>query len=63
MKALFLLTWSWVLQAGDALMQLLPIIGESPLGTASLITVTGICAPLLEETVFRGFLLPSLTKW
>lgn len=26
-------------------------------------TVTGILAPLLEETVFRGFLLASLTKW
>ncbi|GAQ77585.1 CAAX amino terminal motif-containing protease [Klebsormidium nitens] len=49
--------------AGDALMQLLPIIGASPLGTASLIVVTGVCAPLLEETVFRGFFLPSLTKW
>ena len=44
-------------------MQLLPIIGSSPLGTASLIVVTGVCAPLLEETVFRGFFLPSLTKW
>ncbi|GMH39277.1 hypothetical protein BSKO_07175 [Bryopsis sp. KO-2023] len=30
---------------------------------ASLISVVGILAPLLEETVFRGFLLTSLTKW
>lgn len=58
-----MLTFSVALQAGDALMQLLPIIGSSPLGTASLIVVTGICAPLLEETVFRGFFLPALTKW
>eukprot|EP01023_Acetabularia_acetabulum_P019763 TRINITY_DN20111_c0_g1_i1.p1 TRINITY_DN20111_c0_g1~~TRINITY_DN20111_c0_g1_i1.p1 ORF type:complete len:368 (+),score=44.86 TRINITY_DN20111_c0_g1_i1:71-1174(+) len=29
---------------------------------SSLIMVTGILAPLLEETVFRGFLLTSLTK-
>ncbi|KAL2652652.1 hypothetical protein R1flu_020780 [Riccia fluitans] len=47
----------------DALVQLLPIIGASPLSTASLIGVTGVLAPLLEETVFRGFLLTSLTKW
>jgi len=30
---------------------------------ASLVTVTGVLAPILEETVFRGFLLASLTKW
>lgn len=24
---------------------------------------TVVLAPVLEETVFRGFLLPSLTKW
>ena len=30
---------------------------------ASLWVVTAILAPILEETVFRGFLLPSLTKW
>jgi len=30
---------------------------------ASLWVVTAILAPVLEETVFRGFLLPSLTKW
>ncbi len=34
------------------------------LGTfASLFAVTAILAPLLEETVFRGFLLTSLTKF
>ena len=29
----------------------------------SLLTVTAVLAPLLEETVFRGFLLTSLTKF
>ena len=29
---------------------------------ASLLAVTGVLAPLLEEAVFRGFLLTSLTK-
>lgn len=28
----------------------------------SLMTTTAVLAPLLEETVFRGFLLTSLTK-
>jgi uncharacterized protein len=28
-----------------------------------LFTVTAVLAPILEETVFRGFLLASLTKW
>lgn len=31
--------------------------------TAALIAVTGILAPILEESVFRGFLMTSLTKW
>ncbi len=30
---------------------------------ASLMATTALLAPLLEETVFRGFLLTSLTKW
>ncbi len=30
---------------------------------ASLFTITAILAPLLEETVFRGFLLTTLTKY
>ncbi|GAX76887.1 hypothetical protein CEUSTIGMA_g4333.t1 [Chlamydomonas eustigma] len=29
----------------------------------SLLSVTGVLAPILEETVFRGFLLTSLTKY
>lgn len=31
--------------------------------TAWLVGVTGVLAPLLEETLFRGFLMVSLTKW
>jgi uncharacterized protein len=30
---------------------------------ANLLLVTGVLAPILEETVFRGFLLTSLTKY
>lgn len=47
----------------DALLQLLPLIGASKTSTALLVAVTGILAPYLEETVFRGFLMTSLTKW
>ncbi|KAJ0975291.1 hypothetical protein J5N97_017256 [Dioscorea zingiberensis] len=47
----------------DALVRLLPLIGSSNVRTACLIGITGVLAPLLEETVFRGFLMVSLTKW
>ncbi|KAL0797795.1 hypothetical protein Bca101_052969 [Brassica carinata] len=47
----------------DSLMQLLPLIGSSNISTLSLLGITGILAPLLEETVFRGFFMVSLTKW
>eukprot|EP01018_Ginkgo_biloba_P038508 Gb_30141 [translate_table: standard] len=47
----------------DALLLLLPLIGASKISTACLIGVTGILAPLFEETIFRGFLMTSLTKW
>ncbi|GBG91247.1 hypothetical protein CBR_g52133 [Chara braunii] len=50
-------------EKNEALMQLLPLIGVSGTTTFSLLTVTGACAPLLEEFVFRGFLMTSLTKW
>ncbi|CAH8389038.1 unnamed protein product [Eruca vesicaria subsp. sativa] len=46
-----------------SLMQLLPLIGSSNISTLSLVGITGILAPLLEETVFRGFFMVSLTKW
>ncbi|XP_024008555.1 uncharacterized protein LOC18993441 isoform X3 [Eutrema salsugineum] len=47
----------------DSLMKLLPLIGSSNISTISLVGITGILAPLLEETVFRGFFMVSLTKW
>ncbi|KAI9126225.1 hypothetical protein K1719_002646 [Acacia pycnantha] len=47
----------------DALVRLLPLIGSSNVSTACLVGITGILAPLLEETVFRGFFMASLTKW
>lgn len=47
----------------DALVRLLPLIGSSSISTACLVGVTGVLAPLLEETLFRGFLMVSLTKW
>lgn len=43
----------------DAISQILTLDGVT---FASLFTTTAILAPLLEETVFRGFLLPSLSK-
>ncbi|CAA0822299.1 CAAX amino terminal protease family protein [Striga hermonthica] len=47
----------------DALVLLLPLIGSSTVSTACLVGITGVLAPILEETVFRGFLMVSLTKW
>ncbi|XP_052187928.1 uncharacterized protein LOC127798415 [Diospyros lotus] len=47
----------------DALVRLLPLIGSSSISTACLLGITGFLAPILEETVFRGFLMVSLTKW
>lgn len=31
--------------------------------TAYLVGITGVLAPVLEENVFRGFLMVALTKW
>ncbi|XP_019170518.1 PREDICTED: uncharacterized protein LOC109166084 isoform X2 [Ipomoea nil] len=47
----------------DALVRLLPLIGSSTISTASLLGITGVLAPILEETVFRGFFMVALTKW
>ncbi|KAI4379218.1 hypothetical protein MLD38_005542 [Melastoma candidum] len=47
----------------DSLVRLLPLIGSSGVSTACLVAITGVLAPLLEESVFRGFLMVSLTKW
>ncbi|KAF5449651.1 hypothetical protein F2P56_030074 [Juglans regia] len=47
----------------DALVRLLPLIGSSSISTACLVGITGVFAPVLEETVFRGFFMMSMTKW
>ncbi|KAH6815731.1 CAAX amino terminal protease family protein [Perilla frutescens var. frutescens] len=47
----------------DALVRLLPLIGTSSISTASLVGIVGVLGPILEETVFRGFFMVSLTKW
>ncbi|XP_057777175.1 uncharacterized protein LOC130995780 isoform X1 [Salvia miltiorrhiza] len=47
----------------DALVRLLPLIGSSSISTAALVGIVGVLAPILEETVFRGFFMVSLTKW
>lgn len=47
----------------DALVRLLPLIGSSEVSTVCLLGVTGFLAPLLEETVFRGFFMVAMTKW
>ncbi|XP_047331294.1 uncharacterized protein LOC124934839 [Impatiens glandulifera] len=47
----------------DALVRLLPLIGSSNISTACLLGITGVLAPVLEETVFRGFFMVSLTQW
>ena len=44
----------------------LPILGggdDLPIRFLSILAVTSVFAPALEEVVFRGFLLASLTKW
>ncbi|KAI7745516.1 hypothetical protein M8C21_019943, partial [Ambrosia artemisiifolia] len=46
----------------DALVRLLPLIGSSGVSTAYLVGITGVLAPILEENVFRGFLMVALTK-
>ncbi|KAL9253090.1 hypothetical protein AKJ16_DCAP00165 [Drosera capensis] len=47
----------------DALVLLLPLIGSSSVSTLCLVGITGVLAPVLEETLFRGLLMASLTKW
>jgi len=39
------------------------IQSDDPTALVAVLTVTSVLAPLLEEVVFRGFLLASLTKW
>ena len=39
------------------------ILSRDPKVFLSILTVTSVIAPLLEEVIFRGFLLTTLTKW
>eukprot|EP00898_Chlorokybus_atmophyticus_P006983 jgi/Chlat1/7286/Chrsp58S06912 len=48
---------------GGTIDAFMPLIGSNIGSTLSLLTVSSVFAPILEETVFRGFLLTSLTKW
>ncbi|KAL6777678.1 CPL13 [Auxenochlorella protothecoides x Auxenochlorella symbiontica] len=43
----------------DSISQLINVDGST---RAALLTTTAVLAPVLEESVFRGFLLPSLTR-
>ncbi|KAK9120370.1 hypothetical protein Syun_017987 [Stephania yunnanensis] len=47
----------------DPLLRLLPLISASNASTAALTSLLGIMAPICEETIYRGFLMTSLTKW
>jgi len=40
----------------------LPMLTSSS-QVAQLSIVTGVLAPIAEETIFRGFVLPTLTRW
>ncbi|XP_074264945.1 uncharacterized protein LOC141587373 [Silene latifolia] len=39
------------------------ILARDPIAMGLYIVVVSVCAPIWEEIVFRGFLLPSLTKY
>ncbi|CAK9185090.1 unnamed protein product [Ilex paraguariensis] len=39
------------------------IVARDPVAMALYAIVVSVCAPVWEEIVFRGFLLPSLTRW
>lgn len=39
------------------------IVARDPVAMALYAVVVSVCAPMWEEIVFRGFLLPSLTKY
>ena len=39
------------------------MLSKDPKVFLSILTVTSLMAPLLEEVIFRGFLLTTLTKW
>ena len=51
-------------QAPGTIDGVLPLIqSDDPTALVAVLTLTSVLAPLLEEVVFRGFLLASLTKW
>ncbi|KAK1279080.1 hypothetical protein QJS04_geneDACA003472 [Acorus gramineus] len=50
-------------EEAETLMHLLPLIGSSNISTFCLFGILGILAPFCEETLYRGFLMTSLTKW
>lgn len=39
------------------------IMARDPIATLLYAVVVSVCAPIWEEVIFRGFLLPSLTKY
>ncbi|CAN6443089.1 unnamed protein product [Victoria cruziana] len=47
----------------DPLLLLLPFIRTSNVSTAFVLGIVGVLAPVFEETLYRGFLMVSLTKW
>lgn len=42
---------------------ILPLLAPDFGSLVALVAVTALLAPVLEEALFRGFLLPTLTKW
>ncbi|XP_039854175.1 uncharacterized protein LOC120712454 isoform X2 [Panicum virgatum] len=62
----FKLQNGWLLWAGIGILVAIISIAlatERGISTACLLGITGVLAPILEETVFRGFLMVSLTTW
>ncbi|XP_058079102.1 uncharacterized protein LOC131227333 isoform X2 [Magnolia sinica] len=47
----------------ESLVRLLPLFGQSNTSTVFLLGILGVLAPVCEETIYRGFLMTSLTKW
>ncbi|XP_031473748.1 uncharacterized protein LOC116246165 [Nymphaea colorata] len=59
----FLSSAGQVQNEADPLLMLLPFIGTSNFSTACVLGTVGVLAPVCEETLYRGFLMVSLTKW
>ncbi|XP_072955349.1 uncharacterized protein [Typha angustifolia] len=47
----------------ESLVRLMPLIDSSNVSTFCLLSMSGILAPICEETIYRGFFMTSLTKW